>query len=292
MGKYSYYDAAMRQIEAGMAADRHTRLGAVTHSVDWAGRCERPVVFAKVHRVDVDDPRKGSIDIADVTPSLHVETTVPCRSCPTCLRRRAYAWRERGIVEWHRATRVWMGTLTVSPQVRAKNKWLAYARCSSRSVDFDGLNEDNQFGELCRSLGVQLTLFLKRCRYYADGGLRYLCVFERHGDGEPHVHLMIYERGAGAVITKRELEGLWQHNGFSSWRVCHSIGAIGYVTKYVLKERSTRIRASLKFGAMDRGSLILPKQSVLAVCSTRERTTQKSDSDFDCITGIKEASYG
>lgn len=292
MGKYSYYDAAMRQIEAGMAADRHTRLGAVTHSVDWAGRCERPVVFANVHRVDVDDPRKGAIDIADVTPSLHVETTVPCRSCPTCLRRRAYAWRERGIVEWHRATRVWMGTLTVSPQVRAKNKWLAYARCSSRSVDFDGLNEDHQFGELCRSLGVQLTLFLKRCRYYADGGLRYLCVFERHGDGEPHVHLMIYERGAGPVITKRELEGLWQHNGFSSWRVCHSIGAIGYVTKYVLKERSTRIRASLKFGAMDRGSLILPGHSVSGASDTRERTTTKSVSELYCTSGIKEAIYG
>ena len=92
-----------------------------------------------------------------------------------------------------------------------------------------------------------MTKMFKRLR--KDGyNFRYLYVLEAHKDGYPHVHMLVHE--VSAQIPKRALGAQWPY-GFSSFKLVDDPRAASYITKYLVKDMRSKIRASQKYGVID-----------------------------------------
>jgi len=171
-----------------------------------------------------------------------------CRQCPQCLRTRAALWRGRARSEIADAPgRTWFGTLTLTPH------WQFRAKCEARSmyarrggVDFDRVPAKEQFTVLCRIIGREVTLYLKRLRKNSGARIRYVLVFEAHKSGDPHMHILLHE--ADVPLRHKLLADQWRL-GFSKFNLVQDTRAAAYVCKYLSKSAIARIRASVNYGA-------------------------------------------
>lgn len=111
-----------------------------------------------------------------------------------------------------------------------------------------GNGDEPDFAALASEYAAEVTKFLKRVRIKTGAALKYLLVCEQHKDGEPHYHLLVYEQTVSDVVTHKTLSTEWRC-GFSNWKLANA-RSIKYVTKYVTKGTSSRVRASEHFGQL------------------------------------------
>lgn len=141
----------------------------------------------------------------------------------------------RAAWEQSRSKATWFFTFTYGPLARANILSRAHALEDGRR---------SQSERLCRAAGTYVAAYMRRLR---KGGLRvkYLAVPEPHRDGFPHWHGLVHDLDGNA--DWETLTHGWSH-GWSVFKIVRDVGAIGYVTKYIAKERYGRIRASIKYG--------------------------------------------
>jgi len=156
----------------------------------------------------------------------------PCRKCEQCAKNRALLWKHRDQAEISRAPRTWFATYTINPQSR----FIFSLRSGSRDYHASS-------GQIVK----EVTKMFKRLRKQGYA-FRYLYVMEAHKDGYPHVHMLIHE--VSAQIPKRALGAQWPH-GFSSFKLVDDPRAASYVTKYLVKDMRSKIRASQGYGVID-----------------------------------------
>lgn len=220
---------------------------------DISGRCEKP---SKVELYGKQwYRRRGERKRNPMTIILDVK----CRRCGWCLKTRSSEWASRALEEFAAAPRTWMGTITLSPESHAT----VYARtirglyirrkdgslkCQRPAVpDFATQPAEVQFAELVRTIGLDLTLFLKRVRKNSQAPFRYLLVAERHKSGLPHFHMLVHETSEDRPIRKSVLKEAWDL-GFTKFSLVDTSGGAVYVCKYMAKDALNRVRASFKYG--------------------------------------------
>lgn len=158
-------------------------------------------------------------------------TMTGCRRCPTCLRHRSNKWVDRALKEFSHSQRVWLLTLTYKDSIL--ERWRS-----------EGLDEEFTAGQY-------LTLYLKRLRN-AGYAIRYLAALERGDETHRiHHHLLVH---CDKSLKQRDLRGRWAKGhiharlvDISSLQAC--IYAAEYVSKYLTKSKTTRIRASNRYGS-------------------------------------------
>lgn len=171
-----------------------------------------------------------------------IKLECPCRQCSNCLRLRQYLWRRRARVELQRHAKAWFVTLTYKPLERLRILYEAQSDANKGCSPDKKHLYDDLWRFLVASSGRDVAKFLKRVRKSQEK-IRILFVAEKHKDGFPHWHGLIF----GENITKDQIERYWD-NGFTKVKLVRDVNAIDYVTKYISKERDSRIRASLHFG--------------------------------------------
>lgn len=202
------------------------------------GDCSNPI-FREVHALDAvvrkhfywsrveTVIRAGIVGIDDrginKARMLTAGITVRCRKCSKCLEQKKRAWRARAFYEFGQADRTWFVTYTMGFHARL-------------AADLSGNPEKWMLREM--------QLYLKRLRLDVGFPLRFLCVVEPHKDGTPHLHLLIHD--VKGRIVKRAIQRHWIH-GFTSSKLADK-ESIRYVTKYVTKALSSRVRASIRYG--------------------------------------------
>lgn len=162
-------------------------------------------------------------------------TRVRCRVCPLCLRQRSSEWTERGIAEIFKAKRTWLVTLTYREKIL--QQWLR-----------DGLDEEFTAGQY-------LTRYLKRVRKHGYV-IRYLAALE-YGEakGRIHHHMLIH---CGPELKARDLRHIWSKGHIHARLVkerslLSAARAAEYVAKYITKSKTSRIRASSRYGKTSLG---------------------------------------
>ena len=244
---------------------------------DKAGNCQRPVMVSltglqdgRLHHVkavsaalkveppwvdyhpDLGFHYQGSSKVVDepkvalTLPNIpvHVDIAVRCRKCETCLAARAASWRIRASAECRIAPRTWFGTLTLNAQAQFINLSTARLRLAGQGVDFDTLPVAEQFSELARTVGPEITKWLKRVRK-SVGPFRYILVVEAHKSGLPHFHCLIHE--VANPVLHRVLSSTWRL-GFTNFKLIDDDRHAGYVCKYLSKSSLARVRASKDYG--------------------------------------------
>jgi len=186
--------------------------------------CDEPVELTRW-----TDPRKGR-------RSLLVEQYVPCRKCQKCLQYRQMMWRERMRYEIAFAPRTWFVTLTFSP--------VHLAGVLSEAIGFrPRLGRE---ASIERAAYGHVQKFLKRLRKAVGTPFRYAAVYERgEKTGRSHYHLLLHE--VRRPLTKRIIQRQWR--SYSHVRLASKSGwEASYVSKYLLKSSSARLRSSQRYG--------------------------------------------
>lgn len=214
---------------------------AVSRRVKWtvSGGCEAPVPIELYGR-------GGKSVTGKEERSLEVTLYTRCRKCVWCRRKRQHDWTGYAVQETAASSRTWLGTLTMSPD----NHYRALAKARCIVPDFDDLTADRRFSVLAGLMGDHVTLWLKRIRANSRAPIRYLMVAEKHTDkldGFPHYHILIHEQDEGAPVRQRILREAWRIGFSSFWLVNNPAQAI-YPCKYLLKDASSRVRASFRYG--------------------------------------------
>ena len=191
--------------------------------------------------------KRGGIVTARSAPH-YVSMQVRCRACVPCLKHRQRIWVERATLEVSRAQRTWLGTLTATGANQYGYEVAAASRLRDGGTAYATLSAEDQFTEVCKEMGRDLTLFLKRLRR-SGAKLRYLWLFEAHKSGLPHIHGLVFEPVGFSPLKKKTFESQWT-SGFSHWRLLTDARQITYPLKYVTKSSLFRIRASQRFGEM------------------------------------------
>lgn len=180
--------------------------------------------------------------------TMRVRIWTRCRHCDKCANARRNEWRYRAREEIRRAGRTWFGTLTFSPLEQYRVLVEARSIAGARGWTWGELTDDQRFQRVAAQAGKEVTRYLKRVRKAAKVPLRYICVTERHKSGLPHFHLLVHEVELKPV-THKILSTQW-HAGFERWRLVppEDLRGAGYVTKYLAKEATGRVRASVGYG--------------------------------------------
>lgn len=242
---------ARKAVQAGNYPEVAADLGRFRRNIkfDVSGRCEHA-------RTVVVHGRWSSSHFKAVRP-MTVELQVRCRKCRWCKASRSRLWAEKAANEFNHAPRTWFLTLTFAPGVHYQR--LAQARL--RNAGYDDLAADRRFALLVAEYGPDITRFIKRVRKNSRAPCRYLLVAERHSrvlEGYPHFHMLVHEVDADRPIRKAVLKNAWQE-GFCKVVLAHDARSALYLCKYLSKEASTRIRASFKYGKIDRQIIGLQK---------------------------------
>lgn len=211
---------------------------------DISGGCQSPVPFEMNGAPRV--LRAGRYVRGQGLPHSLI-LTVRCRKCAWCLGRRRNLWAFRGQVEIAASPRTWFGTLTMGPTEHALMRYRASSRLWRGGTDIELLSAREQFEELCKEFGSEVTLWLKRLRKKIKGKLRYLLVFERHKSGLPHAHILLHDMDAEHPIRHAALTAEWKM-GFTKFKLCEALKTAWYVAKYLSKSAEARVRASLGYG--------------------------------------------
>lgn len=231
-------------------------------TVDYAGRCDRPIIIDRVgvgHAL-VDKPIHTSAD----TPSAFeyesgrtLSMQVRCRKCEACMKQRRREWTERAAKEWKQSSRTWFCTLTLAPGEHYKLMTRVRLRLQQDGVDLDALAPAERLSEVLRDYRHEMDKWLMRIRTglrqhgWDRVRLRYLWVPEPHKNGLIHFHALVHEVPGEMPLTKRRIEEAWPF-GFTQVRLVKSEAAARYVTKYLGKHHfDGRIRASQFYGRRD-----------------------------------------
>lgn len=179
-----------------------------------------------------------------------VQLTARCRKCAKCLRRRSKEWAMRAWWEIQASSRTWFGSLTIEPEHRYMAELKARNRLHKRGTRFDELNGAEQFQALHETLQPEVTKMLKRWRK-AGHRFRYLLVLEPHENGWPHYHLFVHEQGV--PIRYDDIKGTWPL-GYDAYKLVDRADkrAAWYAAKYLGKNASARVRASLHYGRFEK----------------------------------------
>lgn len=202
---------------------------------------------------EVHKTQKYTFDHVYPNPVGVLHHLARCRKCEPCCQQRRYSWIQRTIVEADKCHRLWFVTLTSNPTHRQFiDRKAQYAAHRDRKI-FARLKPEDQFLYRARSLRGEAALYLKRVRKGVgrkhNPKFRFLCVIEPHVDFNAHAHLLIFEN-EGKVFEKL-LRQRWSKQGFAQAKLVHNNrSAIRYVSKYITKDFSGTIHASLKFGAV------------------------------------------
>lgn len=237
------HEVVRRGLDKGLRLETQMR-----SAWDISGGCQSPVPF-EMNGL----PRRleGGRHVRAKGLPHSLLLTVRCRKCAWCLGRRRNLWAFRGQVEIASAPRTWFGTLTMGPTEHALMRYRASSRLWRGGTDIELLSAREQFEELCKEFGVEVTLWLKRIRKKLKGKLRYLLVFERHKSGLPHAHILVHDIDESNPVRHAALTAEWKL-GFTKFKLCEAIGetakAAWYVAKYLSKSCESRVRASLRYG--------------------------------------------
>lgn len=231
----------------------------LTH-VHWdvSAGCETPHIVELEGRLDplrvTDHPsivsQGSSFYFRENVPqqaSLSLTVETKCRRCRVCLQRRSAEWRIRAEAEINAAPRTWFGTLTLSPSAHAIAVYRADQRLSRGGTLLGNLSPDEQFSEVHKEIGKDLTKWLKRVRKESGAKLRYCLVAEAHKTGLPHYHVLIHEVSGSETVKERTLRRQWIA-GFSRFNLVSNKIAARYVCKYLSKSSLARVRASVDYG--------------------------------------------
>lgn len=211
------------------------------YSWDISGDCQSPVSVEMHGR-----PYRDKAEF-DRCRSAVVDLETRCRRCDNCRKARRNMWSLKAKVEYHQAYRTWFGTLTFRPEVHHALLERARHRLARQGVDFDTMSLVEQFAERHAECGREITLYLKRVRKQSRAAMRYLLVAEAHKSGLPHYHMLVHESDPTSPLRHALLSGCWNH-GFEKWRLVSDERECAYVTKYLGKSKSARLRASLRYG--------------------------------------------
>lgn len=183
----------------------------------------------------------------DTQKPLRLILTARCRRCEWCLKQRRNLWWLRARAEYEAASRTWFGTMTLNPDMHYRVQSIVDLDLKSQGIDIDALSVDEQFAERHRVVSRWITKYLKRVRKQSGARLRYMLVAEPHKSGLPHYHCLIHEASPDDVVTERLLRKTWKY-GHSKFKLVESKAAAAYVTKYLTKTATVRVRASLRYG--------------------------------------------
>jgi hypothetical protein len=175
--------------------------------------------------------------------AIHLQ--VRCGRCARCRRFRRRLWTHRALIECARARRTWLCTMTASPDDHYRYICAASRRGETAGFEYDRLTVEEKYGEQCKEMGRDLTLFVKRLRKESGAKLRAMWVFEPHKSGAPHIHGLLHEVGEG--VTWRMLSRQWMA-GHSRFNLLTSGRGANYAAKYLGKHVGIRIRASRHYG--------------------------------------------
>lgn len=217
------------------------------NKLEWnlAKGCQSPYITERVYQQGTSLLKKTKIG------RLTIVYNFRCRKCEPCLENKEAMWTARALQEMRLVQRTWFGTLTISPAKR----YLFKLKAEANNGDWSLLSEEQRFKEVVDEINKELTLWLKRMR--KDGRkFRYLVVYEKHKDGEPHIHMLLHEAIEGQINRRylnpdpgdEEIQRVqpWPH-GHVKWTLAKKDKAY-YCTKYVSKEMATRVRASIRYG--------------------------------------------
>jgi hypothetical protein len=181
--------------------------------------------------------------------ATELELEAPCRKCDPCLVARASQWARRCASEIRASHRTWFVTFTLSPESHFEFLTKTRVRLHTQEVDLESLTEVEQFTEREHEISREFQLMWKRLR---KGGaqFRFILVCEStlsHQGGLPHYHAFIHE--VGDPIRHKTLKRVWPH-GFAKYKLCDEGGRklAWYVCKYLTKDASARVRASVWYG--------------------------------------------
>lgn len=270
------YDS-VREVVAKALLHGGAQVSATRFEWDVSGRCERPVtvnLFARKQK-----GRKFEYTPGETKIPLEMNMGTNCRRCNWCLRQRMKLWRTRAYNEGLISSRIWFGTLTLNQQARTNNLMLAHKLARSAGFDLDTADKGLQSKYRHKANVAELARWLKRVRKNASTRFRYLLVSEDHEDGTPHYHVLIFESFAYSQVTKRHLESAWRL-GFTQFRLCEPKKA-GYVTKYLSKSATARVRASTRLGSGPRAHRIAPPQGERGLPDPRPGTLRGDTSLCD-----------
>lgn len=216
-------------------------------SIDHSGNCSSPVTIELHGRPETKDrkhlvlPKEGK----HMTAIMDVR----CRQCPECLRARAAHWRLRIMSEADASTRTWFGTLTVDPEHRMQSLTRMRSYLDKQGVDYDSLEPGERWREMHRDLSLEVTRWLKRVRKRSGSVLRYIAIAEAHKSGHPHFHVLIHEKDPDQFVRWKHLHDTWTY-GFSKWNLVDQLDRrkLTYCAKYLSKDISSRVRASVRYG--------------------------------------------
>lgn len=243
------FDKGLRLFNQALSLNG-TRVGVTCAEVDLSGNCQRPVTVEYVGRRE-----RFMLKMHEVSPrfndpltweSVSVIMHCKCRQCESCLRQKRIHWYHRAKFEMSVAPRTWFGTLTYAPEEILRRQIIAERKAHASIGDWAQLDADQRFKALLEVCSKDVSLALKRLRKASPGLLRYLTVSERHKSGLPHFHILIHERTMSAT-THAKLKACWTA-GFSDFKLAEPETA-GYVAKYISKDASARVRASLHYGS-------------------------------------------
>lgn len=189
----------------------------------------------------------------------YIQQFARCRKCSNCHRHRRSLWIARCKSEASEAHRIWFVTLTMKPDTRYR----FMAKCHLQGTDFWGSYEDKTPEDQWKIRNTlfykEVSLYLKRVRKGVykkpPPRLKFFCVIEKHKDGFPHAHLLIFEKSIDAPASEKLLRVRWWPNGFAQAKLVGKGGgadgqkAIRYATKYLSKDASFVVRGSVKLGS-------------------------------------------
>lgn len=243
------FDKGLRLFNRALSLNG-TRIGVTSAEVDLAGNCHSPVTVEYVGRRE-----RFMLKMHEVSPrfndpltweSVSVIMHCKCRQCEACLKKKRIHWYHRAKFEMSVAPRTWFGTLTYAPEEILRRQILAERKVQASGGDWARLDAEERFKTLLGICSNDVSLALKRLRKASPGLLRHLTVSERHKSGNPHFHILIHERSLNAT-THARLKACWTA-GFSDFKLANSEAA-GYVAKYISKDVTARVRASLHYGS-------------------------------------------
>lgn len=229
----------------------------------FAGNCQNPVTVELNARPTRKD--RKMVEVPSEGKSMTVSMEVPCRLCENCLKRRAAHWRIRTLAELRAGeavgARTWLTTLTIEPMERQRlldrlRSNIGYKRerkpGESVLVDFESLDESEQFQRKHAEISKEITRYMKRVRENSGAMLRHIVICERHEGGgqlhgEPHYHVLWHECRPDQPLRQRVLVDAWKL-GFSHNRLVKDRRQALYVAKYLQKSSLARVRASLGYG--------------------------------------------
>ena len=244
---------AFRAFRQGATMEQSRSWTRPTTTWDVSGNCMKPVRRElSTARVGVPKSVRGKqfATFGERYWTQHIELSVRCRKCDNCRKVRAWQWRLRMKAEVDRGNRTWFTTLTLSPEQHSLARMAAIVRLKVSGVEWAQLHPDEQFAEIVRELGPELTKYVKRVRKNSAARFTYACVTEKHKTGLPHFHMLWHEIGTDSRIKWKQLHSAWRL-GFSLHKLIpadEGKKVASYVAKYLSKSLAARVRCSQGYG--------------------------------------------